>query len=150
MIDRFMRQLPPVFKGSPDPIKAEEWLASLDKIFDVLQCDNLEKTRLAVYRLVGEANQWWEEIKGRKTQDEIQTMNWEAFKEVFLRKYFPLTERVRMETQFLELRQKEGDSLADYEAKFVQLSRYDPHLIINPQSKMERFKHGLKPVIRRA
>ncbi|MFC0083213.1 hypothetical protein ACFFRE_13860, partial [Aciditerrimonas ferrireducens] len=25
-----------------------------------------------------------------------------------------------------------------------------PHLIINPQSKMERFKHGLKPVIRRA
>ena len=75
MIDHFMRQLPPVFKGSSDPIKAEEWLASLDKIFDVLQCDNLEKTRLAVYHLVGEANQWWEEIKGRKTQDEIQTMN---------------------------------------------------------------------------
>ena len=77
-------------------------------------------------------------------------MNWEAFKEVFLRKYFPLTERVKMETQFLELRQKEGDSLADYEAKFVQLSRYAPHLVINPQSKMERFKCGLKPVIRRA
>ena len=64
MIDHFMRQLAPVFMGNLDPVKAEEWLSSLEKIFDVLQCDNLEKTRLAIYRLVGEANKWWEEIKG--------------------------------------------------------------------------------------
>ena len=57
-LDQFMRQRPPIFSGCTDPIKAEEWLASLEKIFRALQCDEKEKARMAIYRLEGDANRW--------------------------------------------------------------------------------------------
>ena len=54
MIEAFMRQRPPTFSGCIDPIKAEEWIAMLENIFEVLQCSEKEKDRLAVYRLIGD------------------------------------------------------------------------------------------------
>ena len=50
----------------------------------------------------------------------------------------------------MELKQQEGESLANYEANFFRISRYAPQFIANIQSKMERFRHGLKPLIKRA
>ena len=93
-----------MFSGCIDPTKAEEWIATLEKIFEVLQCTEREKARLAIYRLVGEANLWWEEIKGRKTLEEVQAVDWEAFKEMFMSKYFPQAKKVKMEIQLLELK----------------------------------------------
>ena len=43
----------------------------------------------------------------------------------------------------MELKQQEGESLADYEAKFFQLLRYAPQFIANLQIKMEWFRYGL-------
>ena len=84
LVDQFMRQRPPVFSGCTDPIKVEEWLASMEKIFEVLQCDEQEKYRITIYRLVGEANQWWEETKGTRAPEEVQAIDWEVFKDIFL------------------------------------------------------------------
>ena len=98
MFERFMRQQPPTFGGGTNPIEAEAWLAALEKVFDVLQYDMMERVRLAVYRLEGEADHWWAELRARRTPEEIGTMDWTELQEVFLRKYFPYTERVKKVT----------------------------------------------------
>ena len=71
-LDQFMRQRPPIFSRCTDPIKAEEWLASMEKIF--------RDARMAIYRLEGDANRWWEEIEAIRTPEEIQEVDWEEFK----------------------------------------------------------------------
>ena len=71
---------------------------------------------MAIYLLEGDANRWWEEMETRTTPKEIQEIDWEEFRELFLRRYFPHTERTRMETLFLEMKQKEDESLAEYES----------------------------------
>ena len=57
MIEAFMRQRPPTFSGCIDPIKAEECISMIEKIFEVLQCSEKENDRLAIYRLIGDSNQ---------------------------------------------------------------------------------------------
>ena len=59
-------------------------------------------------------------------------MNWAEFQDIFLQKYFPYTQRERLITQFLELRQGDRETLAEYEARFTQLSQYAPHIVADP------------------
>ncbi|XP_074347186.1 uncharacterized protein LOC141686019 [Apium graveolens] len=93
--------------------------------------------------LKGEANFWWESVEQREDAVVIQ---WSRFKELFLEKYFPKCLENKMEIKFLEL--KQGDiSVADYEAKFTELSRYALHHIQDEKRKAKRFEQSLKPWI---
>ena len=84
VVERFMRQHPPAFGGGSDPVEAESWLAALEKIFCVLQCDGRERVRLAVYRLEGGADRWWRECQARRTAAEVRAMDWPEFQDIFL------------------------------------------------------------------
>ncbi|KAL8125530.1 hypothetical protein AgCh_012993 [Apium graveolens] len=93
--------------------------------------------------LKGEANFWWESVEQREDAVVIQ---WSRFKELFLEKYFPKCLENKLEIKFLEL--KQGDmSVADYEAKFTELSRYALYHVQDEKRKARRFDQGLKPWI---
>ena len=79
-VDQFMCQRTESFGGSTDPEEAEKWINSIEKIFDVLGCESHQRVTLAVYRLEGEADQWWNLIQNTRTHDEISTLTWEEFK----------------------------------------------------------------------
>ncbi|KAL8148694.1 hypothetical protein AgCh_005886 [Apium graveolens] len=51
-----------------------------------------------------------------------------------------------MEIEFLELKQGER-SVAEYEAKFIELARFVPDYAHSEAQKARRFQHGLKPEI---
>ena len=77
----------------------------------------------------------------------METLTWEEFKKLFLRKHFPEGVRDAKLEEFLSLDQKEKSVMA-YEAKFAELSHFALALIEDEAMKTKRFIKGLRPYIR--
>lgn len=138
IVKAFMSLSPPTFKGGYDSV-AENWLEEVKKILDVLGVAESRMVSLASYMLRGEANLWWNMVKS--TQNVTQ-FTWEQFEEVFLKRYIrPLT-RIRKRTEFNELSQG-GLSVAEYDLKFRELSRYETEFVLDENMKSRKFKFGL-------
>jgi len=75
-------------------------------------------------------------------------VTWARFKSEFLRMYFPEDLRTKKEVEFLNLKQ-ENLSVAEYAAKFEELSRFCPSINVDDAmvSKCVKFESGLKPEI---
>jgi hypothetical protein len=56
----FMSHKPPTFASSPDPLDADDWLKSMEKILIIAQCSDREKVLYASGRLTGPAADWWD------------------------------------------------------------------------------------------
>nr|GEW39647.1 hypothetical protein [Tanacetum cinerariifolium] len=50
-LECFNKQKPHSFKKATAPVDAENWISHMEKIFDVMGCEDAFKTRLAVYNL---------------------------------------------------------------------------------------------------
>jgi len=72
-------------------------------------------------------------------------VTWARFKFEFLRKYFPEDLRTMKEVEFLNLKQ-DNLSVAEYAAKFEELSRFCPYINVEVAmvSKYVKFESGLK------
>nr|GEX33220.1 hypothetical protein [Tanacetum cinerariifolium] len=61
-------------RGPASPTdEAENWIAHIEKIFEVLGCDDQFKARLATYKLEGDAHSWWRAYKQTKGAGETST-----------------------------------------------------------------------------
>ena len=61
-------------------------------------------------------------------------------------KYFPNSVRRQKMGEFIRL--KQGNmTVAQYEVKFTELSRFAPHLITTEVDKAMKFQDGLKPYL---
>nr|GFC24707.1 hypothetical protein [Tanacetum cinerariifolium] len=49
-LERFNKQKPHSFEKAIAPMDAENWISHMEKIFDVMGCEDAFKTRLAVYK----------------------------------------------------------------------------------------------------
>nr|GEU78004.1 hypothetical protein [Tanacetum cinerariifolium] len=50
-LERFQKQKPQTFSSASTPVEAENWIAHIEKIFEVLGCGDQFKARLATYKL---------------------------------------------------------------------------------------------------
>ena len=53
--ERFRRQKPPMFSGSPDPAEAEDWLKKIQRIFAYMGLEDHERVACATNQLEREA-----------------------------------------------------------------------------------------------
>lgn len=67
--------------------------------------------------------------------------------ENFNDKYFPKQMRDKKLRKFLNL-MRHSRSVQAYETRFVSLSRFAPHIVVNEELKVKRFEGGLRPSIR--
>ena len=67
--------------------------------------------------------------------------------EAFYKKYFPDSVRQQKVGEFVHLEQGEM-TVAQYEAKFTELSRFAPQLIATEKEKTLKFQDGLKPYMK--
>nr|GFD25296.1 zinc finger, CCHC-type, retrotransposon Gag domain protein [Tanacetum cinerariifolium] len=82
--ERFNKQKPRSFKKATTPVDAENWIFHMEKIFDVMGCDDAFKTRMAVYKFEGDALAWWKAYKQAKGGDVwLITVTWAEFKKLF-------------------------------------------------------------------
>jgi hypothetical protein len=51
---------PPTFSHSVEPMDADDWLKTIEKKLQVVQCNNREKVLLASHQLIGPVPDWWD------------------------------------------------------------------------------------------
>nr|GFB38650.1 zinc finger, CCHC-type, retrotransposon Gag domain protein [Tanacetum cinerariifolium] len=93
-LERFNKQKPHSFEKATAPVDAENWICHMEKIFDVLGCEDSFKTRLAVYKFEGNALAWWKAYKQAKGGDAwLVPVTWADFKKLFFLQFFPRAEQ---------------------------------------------------------
>jgi hypothetical protein len=56
----FQRTKLPIFSYNVDTMDADDWLKSVEKKLQVVQCNNYEKVLLSSHQLSGPAADWWD------------------------------------------------------------------------------------------
>ena len=137
--ERFRKQKPPMFQGTPDPAKAENWIKRIQQIFEYMQLTEAQKLACAVHQFDDEARCWWEVIV--QTQS-IETITWERFLALFYAKYLAEARLSGKVKEFMDLRQGKM-TVAEYTAKFDELARYAPTLVTTDDARKTKYMHGL-------
>src|SRR3954471_19181918 len=141
----FQRATPPKFAGIRDGIAVDEWVAQLDKLFDVIHVpDDGERVRLASLCLTDQADAWW---RRQRASDDVSTMPWITFTQRFYAEYFLQAERDSLRSQFEALKQGKL-SVSDYADQFTRLERFVPGLCATERDRILRFKKGLNDYLR--
>jgi len=88
MLEIFLRNQPPTFKGRYDPDGAQTWLKEIERVFRVMQCTAVQKVRFGTRMLAEEADDWWIGLIPILEQDGAEVTR-VVFKREFLDIYFP-------------------------------------------------------------
>nr|GEZ65993.1 hypothetical protein [Tanacetum cinerariifolium] len=99
-LERFNKQKTHSLEKATAPIDAENWISHMEKIFDVMDCEDAFKTRLAMYKFEGNALAWWKAYKQAKGGDAwLITVTWADFKKLFFLQFFPRAEQEPVGTE---------------------------------------------------
>ena len=55
-----MSHKPPTFSHTPDPLQADDWIKTIEKMLEIAQCTDRERVLYASGRLEGTAAAWWD------------------------------------------------------------------------------------------
>jgi hypothetical protein len=145
----FRKQNPPTFAGETDLMVAENWLLKMEKLLKVLHYTDSQKVEYATFTLEGPAERWWAgtEVLLKEELGENARITWDKFKEVFNETYFPEVVSDRKAREFFDLVQG-SMTVEEYAVKFIDLSRFAPHLIPDEHKKVTKFQKGLNDKIR--
>ena len=56
MLETFLRNQPPTFKGRYNPDGAQTWLKEIERVFRVMQCTKVQKVRFGTHMLAKEVD----------------------------------------------------------------------------------------------
>jgi hypothetical protein len=83
----FQRTKPPSFGQAVDPIKADDWLRTMEKKLEITQNDKADKVPFVTHYLEGPVAIWWDNTK--LTWPAGEEISWEKFKELFWKYHIP-------------------------------------------------------------
>jgi hypothetical protein len=148
--EKFRRQQPPIYEGKAGAEVAEDWFLQTERLLRVMDCANNNMVRYATYLLSGQANRWWEtkgaQVRSRLGLQKEDFIPWEEFKKEFYNRFFPSTVRQARAQEFTDLVQG-SMTVEQYAAKFIELSRFAPHLVSTGELEARKFERGLQPRI---
>jgi hypothetical protein len=117
-LGEFQRTKPPTFSHSIEPMDTDDWLKTIEKKLQVVQCINREKVLFASHQLEGPAADWWDAYV--EAHEEPESINWQEFENSF-----------------------RSMSVSEYVTRFTQLSRYAPDNVDTNEKKQDWFLNGL-------
>ncbi|XP_073121735.1 uncharacterized protein [Henckelia pumila] len=138
--ERFQKKGPKEFSGTTNPLVAEEWIRSLETIFDYMGITDADRVKCATYMMKGDASLWWESVvRGVH----LPTLTWAEFRRTFYAKYFTEDVRSRMVREFMSLRQ--GDkSVVEYVSQYERGCHFVPLIADSAPEKLRQFVEGLR------
>jgi hypothetical protein len=98
----FQRTKPPTFSHSVKPMDADDWLKTVEKKLQVVQCNNRERVLLASHQLIGPAANWLDAYV--EAHEEPNTINWNEFKMAFYSHHVPQGV-IKLKKEFQDLKQ---------------------------------------------
>ena len=63
MVYQLNKLKPPKFGDRLDPMVYEEWLKKMENLFEIMECPEKFKVRLATYQFEQEVKFWWGVVK---------------------------------------------------------------------------------------
>jgi hypothetical protein len=111
----FISHKPPTFSNSSDPLQADDWLKSVDKMLNIAQCSDREKVLYASGRLTGPVADWWDAYCAAHVA--TNTITWVEFSTQF-RNYHISVGLMEIKKEFLSLKQG-SMSVSEYKDKFI-------------------------------
>ncbi|GJY19952.1 putative reverse transcriptase domain-containing protein [Tanacetum coccineum] len=142
-LERFNKQKPRSFEKAVAPVDAENWISHMEKIFDVMDCNDAFKTRLAVYKFEGDALAWWKAYKQAKGGDVwVLTLTWAAFKELFFLQFFPRAEQERLKREYHSIRQRASENSTEYMQRFLRLAGFLRQAAGTAEEQAKNFRWG--------
>ena len=70
-------------------------------------------------------------------------ITWDQFSKSFYERFFSKTAQQEMEDQFIRLQQRD-QTVDEYAAEFLRLSRFAPYMVTNEETRARRFQQGLR------
>jgi hypothetical protein len=135
----FQRTKSPTFSQVVEPMDANDWLKSVEKKLQVVQCYNCEKELLASHQLSGLTANWWDAYV--EAHEEPKGINWPEFRVAFHAHHVPLGVIKLKKKEFQDLKQG-SMSVNEYVTRFTQLSRYALQEVDTNEKKQECFLNG--------
>jgi hypothetical protein len=123
-----------------EQMDANDWLKSVEKKLQVVQCNNREKVLLASHQLSGPTADWWDAYV--EVHEEPESINWPEFRAAFHAHHVPQGVIKLKKKEFQDLKQG-SMSVNEYITKFTQLSRYALNEVGTDEKKQECFLNGL-------
>ncbi|GKC66755.1 putative reverse transcriptase domain-containing protein [Tanacetum coccineum] len=147
-LERFQKQKPQTFSSASTPVEAENWIAHIEKIFEVLGCDDQFKARLATYKLEGDIHSWWRAYKQAKGGDAyVATLSWNDFRDIFFLQYFPYFEKEKCEREYKSIRQLPEETSIDFMKRFLRLAGFLGAKAGTQEEQAKHFKWGLNDFV---
>ncbi|KAJ0469949.1 putative retrotransposon gag domain-containing protein [Helianthus annuus] len=143
-LSRFQKQQPRSFSVAATPIEAQNWIAHIEKIFEVLGVGDEFKTRLAAYKLEDNAQTWWRTVKHARGSDTFAaTLPWDGFKTLFFQQYFPVAFRDEYIREFASIKQREEEPMTEFMERFTRLASFVGPNAGSPAAQARKFKWAL-------
>jgi hypothetical protein len=119
---------------------ADDWLKTVEKKLQVVQCNNRVRVLFVAHQLVRPAADWWDAYA--KAHEEPKTINWKEFKNSFRTHHVPLGVTKLKKKEFEDLKQ-DPMTVSEYVTRFTQLSRYAPDNVDTDEKKQDWFLNEL-------
>jgi hypothetical protein len=119
---------------------ADDWLKTIEKKLQVVECTNQERVLFLAHQLVGPAADWWDAYI--EAHEEPETINWQVFRNNFRTHHVPFGMMKLKKKEFEDLKQG-SMSVNEYVIRFTQLSHYAPDNVDTDEKKQDWFLNGL-------
>jgi hypothetical protein len=119
---------------------SNDWLNTIEKKLQVVQCTNREMILFAAHQLVGPTADWWDAYV--EAHEEPETINWQKFENNFRTHHVSFGMMKLKKKEFEDLKQG-SMSVNEYVMRFTQLSHYAPDDVDTDEKKQDWFLNGL-------
>ncbi|XP_021980634.1 uncharacterized protein LOC110876780 [Helianthus annuus] len=124
-LERFRKEKPKSFSTAATPVEAENWIAHIKKLFEVMGVGDAFKVRLASYKLEDDAHRWWKTLKEARGGDQYAaTLPWAEFRTLFYQQYFTDADRSEYLREYASIRQGDDEPIMEFKARFSCLVNF--------------------------
>ena len=100
--EKIRKQGAKVFTGTTDPMVAEEWLRSTERVLDRFECTTEKRVSYAASLFEQDALDWWDTVP--RSRDVPMMITWAVFLRAFTDKYISAVYKEKKKLEFLNLK----------------------------------------------
>ncbi|XP_024984013.1 uncharacterized protein LOC112519928 [Cynara cardunculus var. scolymus] len=135
------------FHGTEGAVGLLTWLESMKSVLHISECTEGKKVEFAACLLQGRASTWWNTQVQTRGREAANGLTWEDFKRMMKEEYCPRSEIPKLEAELWN-HEMRGNDIDSYTARFHELAKMVPHLVMPEVNRVDRYIWGLSPVIR--
>ncbi|KAJ0857320.1 putative nucleotidyltransferase, Ribonuclease H [Helianthus annuus] len=133
---------PKEFAGEDGPTAMFQWFDSVEVTLRQSGCPENLRTVNATGVFQSRALDWWTAERNKRGNDAAYELTWEELKAIMMDEFCPPHERQKLEDEFWNIKQKDGDNAA-LTARFKQLSIICPDQVKMPDMAIKKYIRAL-------